>query len=218
MGTSKLSLLLLPICSALVVQPTIVLAKPADLAAVAQLQLDTFDPAPPPAPPSNPLQALLFGGGRESAASREGRSQRLTEELGERVAKGSDIYLAMGRLGESDSAVDLLGTVDLSEQELLSPFHSISEGLYISSMAVAAEARRLGIGRRLLEAAEERAVARGAECLWLFVEASNVGAVSLYESSGYRRQADTPRHAAFAAALELRQNEPILLRKPMPVA
>ena len=110
---------------------------------------------------------------------------------------------------------ELLGAVDLSEQEMQSPFHAISEGLYLSSMVVAVELRRVGSGRRLLEAAEEGASVRGAECLWLFVERDNEAAISLYTSSGYAKQAWTPRHAAFASALEVAQKEPLLLRKSM---
>lgn len=194
--------------------PRIELAGPVDLAAVAKLQLDTFDPLPPPAPSGNPLMALLGGGGRESASARAGRAERLAEELADRVAKGSDIYVARGRLGDLDDAI--LGAVDLSEQEMKSPFHAIAEGLYLSSMAVSIETRRNGLGRRLLEAAEQRAVARGAECVWLFVEADNEAAVSLYAKTGaYVRQPDTPRHAAFASALNLQQKEPLLYCKRM---
>ena len=195
------------------VLPTISIATPAELSAVAQLQLDTFDPAPPPAPPSNNPFASLLGGSVESPAARAQRVERLTEELRERVAKGSDIYIARGKLGEADEA--LLGAVDLSEQEMQSPFHAIAEGLYLSSMVVALDTRRQGIGRRLLEAAERRATSRDAECVWLFVEASNEAAVKLYVSSGFTQQADSPRHTTFATALELRQREPLLFRKSM---
>ncbi len=94
-----------------------------------------------------------------------------------------------------------------------SPFHGISEGLYLSSMAVDATARRLGIGRALLQAAESRASERCAECLWLFVEQNNVPAIALYDSNGYTKQADSPRFATFAAALELGRKQPVLFRK-----
>ena len=86
------------------VLPTISIATPAELSAVAELQLDTFDPAPPPAPPSNNPFASLLGGSVESPAARAQRVERLTEELRERVAKGSDIYIARGKLGEADYA------------------------------------------------------------------------------------------------------------------
>lgn len=199
-------------CAALLV-PTIALARPEELAAVAKLQLDTFDPAPPPGP-SGPLGMLFGGGGQESAARRAARVARLADELADRVEKGSSIFVASGALGDDPTA--LLGAVDLSEQEMQSPFHAITEGLYLSSMVVAMSTRRNGIGRRLLSAAEHDASRRGAECVWLFVEASNTAAVNLYRSCEYIEQADTPRHAAFATALEVRQREPLLLRKSLP--
>ena len=63
---------------------------------------------------------------------------------------------------------------------MLLPTHSLAEGLYLCSMAVSAEARRRGIGRELLCAAEERAAAREAECIWLHVEQANTAAIKLY--------------------------------------
>ena len=108
-----------------------------------------------------------------------------------------------------------VGTVDLSEQEMLLPTHSLAEGLYLSSMAVSVEARRRGIGRDLLSAAEERAADRGAECIWLHVERSNTAAIKLYESGGYKRRSSTPQLASFTNALDLRFKEPLLFCKPL---
>jgi len=109
-----------------------------------------------------------------------------------------------------DLATRLIGAVDVSEQEMMLPTHSIAEGMYLSTMAVDVAARRSGVGRVLLSAAEEGASARGAEGLWLHVERSNDAAIALYESAGYRKQPETARHAAFTAALGLRQQEPML--------
>jgi len=58
------------------------------------------------------------------------------------------------------------------------------------SIAIAAHARSLGLGRQLLEQAE--AHARDHDCAYLRLEVrpDNASAISLYESSGYRRFAE----------------------------
>lgn len=191
---------------------TIRLAEPSDFAAVAQLQLDTFIPAEDlPPPPPNPFAAFLSGGA-PSASSRSGRAARLAVELEERVSRGADWLLVEQTDGDGDV---LLGTVELSDLEMKLPTHGIAEGLYLSSMAVIPDARRSGLGKQLLEAAEKRAAAREAECIWLHVERANDAALGLYKGGGFKQQADTARHAAFTAALDLGQKEPLLLRKDL---
>lgn len=103
----------------------------------------------------------------------------------------------------------LLGTVDLSIQEMLLPTHAVAGGLYLSHMAVAERARRRGVGRALLQAATACAERRGEECVYLHVEPGNAAAVRLYETSGYRKQADVPPYASFTRALNL-QNRAVL--------
>lgn len=191
------------------------LAASAELAQVAKLQLDTFDPAPDPTEKKPTLLNSLFGGGGGSAASREARADRLTAELVERVSKGSDIIVVEGGDDATDS---VLGSADLSEQEMLLPTHSLAEGLYLSSMAVDASSRRSGIGRALLRAAEDRAASRGATVIWLHVESGNSGARALYEQEGFTKQAESAQLASFTSALDLRQKEPLLLKKMLPAA
>ena len=55
------------------------------------------------------------------------------------------------------------------------------------SIGVAPHARRRGLARALLAAAEKSAVARGRHAMRLEVRADDRGAITLYESSGYRR-------------------------------
>lgn len=55
----------------------------------------------------------------------------------------------------------------------------------IISIGVRPAARRAGIGRRLLEAAEAAAAASGADRLFLEVAADNFGAFGLYSSCGF---------------------------------
>ena len=191
------------------------LATDVDLPRIAQLQLDVFDPLPeaPPAASKPSLFASLMGGGSSPeriAKQRRERAERLTTSLGDRMAQGSDLYIVEA---EAEDGLVLVGSADLSEQEMMLPSHAIAEGLYLSSMAVDASFRRRGIGRMLLRRAVERAEERGAECIWLHVEKANGAALTLYQADGFAKQAETPRHAAFTSALELQQYEPMLFCK-----
>lgn len=60
------------------------------------------------------------------------------------------------------------------------------------SLAVAAAARRGGVGRALLAAAEADARARGCTSLHLEVRANNAAAIALYERRGYTRHRPLP--------------------------
>jgi ribosomal-protein-alanine N-acetyltransferase len=57
---------------------------------------------------------------------------------------------------------------------------------YIQTIEVAPEARNQGVGRQLLSRIEGSASKAGAYMIWLHVEASNTGAIQLYEAHGYR--------------------------------
>jgi len=84
-----------------------------------------------------------------------------------------------------------LGRVAAGEAELL-------------TLAVAARARRQGLGRRLLAACEAAAASRGARRLVLEVAADNLAARALYAAAGYgeagRRQGYYAALAGLAAA------------------
>jgi ribosomal protein S18 acetylase RimI-like enzyme len=60
------------------------------------------------------------------------------------------------------------------------------------SLAVAPAARGLGLGRRLLERVEARALARGCSHLRLEVRLDNHAALNLYEANGYRHLRSLP--------------------------
>jgi ribosomal protein S18 acetylase RimI-like enzyme len=197
---------------------TIRFAAPDDLAQVAQLQLDAFDPAPAPAPPrkNEPsfLASFMKGVGGDELTMRAERAARLADELASRLSKGSDIWVVEESPSEGTPA-SLLGTADLSEQEMLLPTHSLAEGLYLCSMAVSEDVRRQGIGRLLLGAAEQQAACRGAAAVYLHVERANVAAVGLYEACGYSRLPETQFYNSFTAALNLRHKDPLLLCKEL---
>ena len=95
------------------------------------------------------------------------------------------------------------------------PTHAIAGGVYLSHMAVAETARRRGIGRELLRAARECAIRRGESEIYLHVEPANSAAISLYESSGYRRQGDMPPYAGFTRALNLQERAVLYMIKDL---
>ena len=57
----------------------------------------------------------------------------------------------------------------------------------ILTLAVAPEARRHGLGRRLVSAFLTEAAARGAESAFLEVSTVNAAAIALYEASGFTK-------------------------------
>ena len=59
---------------------------------------------------------------------------------------------------------------------------------YIQTIEVAPEQLRQGIGNELLRRIEGSARAAGAQAIWLHVDATNAGAIRLYEANGYRSE------------------------------
>jgi ribosomal-protein-alanine N-acetyltransferase len=76
-------------------------------------------------------------------------------------------------------------------------FQVVAGEAHIHNLAVAPEARRQGLGRRLLGMALESATARGARVIHLEVRAGNVAARALYLSMGFR---ELGRRAAYYSA------------------
>jgi ribosomal protein S18 acetylase RimI-like enzyme len=56
---------------------------------------------------------------------------------------------------------------------------------YIETLEVAPQARRQGVGSKLLSQAEASARQAGAGVLWLHVDAQNLEAIRMYEAHGY---------------------------------
>lgn len=67
-----------------------------------------------------------------------------------------------------------------------------SERARLYSIVVAPRARGLGLGRRLLDDAQEQARARGCRRLGLEVRADNASAIALYRAAGYAELAPRP--------------------------
>lgn len=179
-----------------------------ELPEIAALQLEVFAPSPPP-PALLPFLADMYQANQ--AEVRRGMQTRLSGELRQRLARGSTIFVAS--LGEH--AREIIGGVELSSYEMELPTHSLSEGLYVSTLCVDPEYRKQGIGRALMEAIEAEAAGRGAPGIYLHVESSNAGALGLYESAGYTCQPNTAIHATFTRALNLKHREPLLMFKPL---
>jgi ribosomal-protein-alanine N-acetyltransferase len=64
---------------------------------------------------------------------------------------------------------------------------TVADEIQIHNVAVHVSARRQGIGRALLEAAEQQGAGRGALCAILEVRATNTAALAMYGRMGYRR-------------------------------
>ena len=101
----------------------------------------------------------------------------------ERQAEGRD--LAELVIAETDGSV--VGDVclrwdDPPEPELAAHLLGVP---YLNHLEVAESSRRRGVGARLALAGESRALARGAERIYLGVEPDNPGARRLYERLGY---------------------------------
>jgi len=73
---------------------------------------------------------------------------------------------------------------------------AVGEESELANLAVAHEVQRSGVGRRLLAAVREAAMARGCRRMFLEVRASNVAAEALYRSADFRPVGRRPRYYA----------------------
>ncbi|HSG87670.1 MAG TPA: GNAT family N-acetyltransferase [Pseudomonadales bacterium] len=95
------------------------------------------------------------------------------------AAEGHDDLIVL--VAEDEAA----GVVGLALVRLQPEFMSGAPGAHLEAIAVAAIADGHGLGRRLLAAAEEAAMARGAGSMTLHVFANNERARSVYDRAGY---------------------------------
>ena len=102
-------------------------------------------------------------------------------------------------LGHSWSRIVLACDVDRSGEERVLGyivFWIVHDEVHVLNVATAVEARRRGIGRELMGAAEEEGRSRGARLSTLEVRRSNVGAIALYREIGYRQVGIRPNYYA----------------------
>ncbi len=75
-------------------------------------------------------------------------------------------------------------------------FWLVHDEVHVLNVATALEARRRGVGRALMAAAEEEGRSRGARLSTLEVRRSNTGAIALYREIGYRQVGIRPNYYA----------------------
>jgi [ribosomal protein S18]-alanine N-acetyltransferase len=75
-------------------------------------------------------------------------------------------------------------------------FWLVHDEVHVLNVATALEARRRGVGRALMAAAESAGRSRGARLSTLEVRRSNEGAIALYRVLGYRQAGVRPNYYA----------------------
>jgi len=83
----------------------------------------------------------------------------------------------------------ILGTAECSYHEFegtsLGRRRPLESILYVTEVAVSPSARRKGIGQKIMQSIDELASIRGTETIFLHVDVTNFGALSLYRRAGY---------------------------------
>lgn len=109
--------------------------------------------------------------------------------LGREPAPMTDDYAARIAAGEAwllEAEGRPIGALVLEDKE---------EGLLIDNIAIAAEARGTGQGRRLMAFAEEEARRRGHARIWLYTNEKMVENIALYTRLGYRETHRAEQHS-----------------------
>jgi ribosomal-protein-alanine N-acetyltransferase len=75
-------------------------------------------------------------------------------------------------------------------------FWLVHDEVHVLNVATALEARRRGVGRALMDVAEQEGRRRGARIATLEVRSSNVPAIALYRAIGYRQVGVRPNYYA----------------------
>ncbi|CAB9530026.1 FR47-like protein [Seminavis robusta] len=102
----------------------------------------------------------------------------------------------------------ILGSAECSFHEFdsttLGRCRPVGSILYVTEVAVSPNARRRGIGAKLIEAIDVLANTRGIETLYLHVDVENEGALSLYQKAGFRKvDRSDPMFLEFTTKLNL---------------
>ena len=102
----------------------------------------------------------------------------------------------------------IIGSVECSHQEfrgtLLGNSRPSGSLMYVTEVAVRANARRCGAGTMLMRGVDEVAALRNVESVYLHVDVTNRAACAMYEKCGYRYlDKRIPIYAQFTASLNL---------------
>jgi ribosomal protein S18 acetylase RimI-like enzyme len=104
------------------------------------------------------------------------------------------VGMVLGYVVEPPSDADRAGLPSLPPpiRPLIELEHASAGSFYVNALAVLPGERSRGTGRRLLDAAEERARALGARAMSIQVFSANQGAFRLYTRDGYRTADSRP--------------------------
>lgn len=102
----------------------------------------------------------------------------------------------------------IIGSVECSHQEfrgtMLGNSRPPGSLMYVTEVAVRANARRCGAGAMLMRGVDEVAALRNVESVYLHVDVTNLAACAMYEKCGYRHlDKRMPIYAQFTASLNL---------------
>jgi predicted N-acetyltransferase YhbS len=134
---------------------------------------------------------------RAIAALRASVAQDMTRRFGEghwsAIPSKAEVLKQMraSQMLVARDSTHIVGTVRLAtvNPHFVDPvgFTRVDSALYMLGLSVAPEYRKMGIGRRLVDAAKDAARARRAQALWLDAYDSEVGAGPFYLRCGFRR-------------------------------
>jgi ribosomal-protein-alanine N-acetyltransferase len=124
---------------------------------------------------------------RVSQIERDGFRHPWSDELLRRELAHAWSTILLGVEDGPEGAERILGFV---------VFWLVHDEVHVLNIATAREARRRGIGRALMDEAAAHGRQRGARIATLEVRRSNVPAISLYRSLGYRQVGIRPKYYA----------------------
>lgn len=131
--------------------------------------------------------------------------ERSCQAISSRRLRGACCLIA----AQENDAEKVLGSAECSYHEFFGtrlgqrrPQFSI---LYVTEVAVNADVRGQGIGKKLMDAVEFYATSRGVETIYLHVDVDNKAARALYEKAGYKcvNGEEDPMYLEFTTSLNL---------------
>ncbi len=151
---------------------------------------DTVRPGPPPPPPPFSFRRMLPDDlDRVMEIEKDGFAHPWSADLirREMAHDWSTILLATERRrGPGGLPTEVIGGFVV--------YWLVHDELHILNIATAVEERRRGVGRALMEEAATRGRRAGAVLATLEVRRSNVSAITLYRSLGYRQAGIRPNY------------------------